>query len=92
MKILQIVADELGLTMAALRRRRMRGASADAKSIATHAARVLGTPLAEMANALGISRQRASQLAALDLAPAQRTVVARIVERLDVPAIPPRPR
>jgi hypothetical protein len=82
--VLTIVADELGLSMTALRRRRRRGQSAEAKSIAAHAARAIGVPLAEMANALGITRQRASQLAAVDLTPEHRRVVARIVERLDV--------
>lgn len=83
-ELVEIVAEVLGLRQAALQRRHARGPEADAKRMAMHAARAIGMPLAEIARELHITRQRASQMAAMELLTNQRPDFERILEVLQL--------
>jgi hypothetical protein len=80
--VLEAVATALNVSRAVLQKRRVRGAGSDARRLAMHVARAVGIPLAELAGALGISRQRASQIAATEIAQDQRLVLALVIDAL----------
>jgi hypothetical protein len=80
MIVIEAAARAVGVSTSRLQRHRVRGPAADAKRIAVHAARAIGIPLARMASALFVSRQRASRIAATDLAPHLREILAKVVE------------
>jgi hypothetical protein len=76
------MARSTNVSRAVLQKRRVRGAGSDARRLAMHVARAVGIPLAELAGALGISRQRASQIAATEIAQDQRLVLALVIDAL----------
>jgi hypothetical protein len=89
--ILTLVAAAFGLPVDALQHRYVRGPQSDAKRIAIHIARTCGIPLAEMAEALRISRQRASLVASspltVELAMHARDILTALDDLAAEPAV-----
>jgi hypothetical protein len=76
-----VVAARFSLPTEALSRRYARGSASEAKNMAVHVARELGVPLAQIAFAMCVSRQRASRMA-MDHSEARRELVGEIVQSL----------
>jgi hypothetical protein len=78
--LLEAVAIEFGISIDSLKGRSATREGSDAKRVAIHAARELGIPLVDIANALGVSRQRTSLVASTELSAEQRDLIQRIVQ------------
>jgi hypothetical protein len=81
-QVLGAVAAAFRIPLTFLRGRHLRGNESAARRVAIHVARACRVSLAEMATALGVSRQRASRVASLELTPHEQSVTNEIVRLL----------
>jgi hypothetical protein len=81
-EVLHVVAEVFAIPAPTLLQQRVGGEASVAKQIAVHAARAVGIPLATMALAMRVSRQRASRVASTRLQARERELLAEVVERL----------
>jgi hypothetical protein len=86
--LLSTVQLVLGIEAHTLRRRHTRGKEALAKRVVIHGARASGLPLAEVARALGMSRQRTSYVASTPLTAEEKACLALVLRMLSVAGAP----
>ena len=77
--LLFAISERCALPLEVLQRRYAKGAVAKAKRIAIHAAIESGVPIARVSAALGITRQRGSAIAQLELAAEEALLIHEVV-------------